>query len=134
MFCEVSFLIVILFIQLASTYRSKQILFPKLSRFYCASRLVETCENNVLTALVENNVPKDSTLLLGVSGGVDSVAMVHILQKLRSASDFDKLNLKIVHFNHKVRWESEEEVFFCVNFVSIFSCLSCTNRLFLFKL
>jgi tRNA(Ile)-lysidine synthase len=41
-----------------------------------------------------------------VSGGVDSVALLHILAELR---DEWKLDLHVLHFNHGTRAESEEE-------------------------
>lgn len=75
-----------------------------------SSQILEECENCILHCLQNNNVPKTSTLLLGVSGGVDSVAMVHLFRNLKLKSEWRSVTLKIVHFNHKARWESEEEV------------------------
>jgi asparagine synthetase B (glutamine-hydrolysing) len=50
----------------------------------------------------------DSYVLLAVSGGLDSMAMLHILSKI-SKSNLH-LNLEVISFNHKLRPESDEEV------------------------
>eukprot|EP01041_Mallomonas_annulata_P000750 gene750-1434_t len=69
-------------------------------------------------SFVEDRVCKDlqercelregSTALLCVSGGADSVAMLHILANLNIRLNM-KINLEIIHFNHKLREESDEE-------------------------
>ena len=47
----------------------------------------------------------DSTVVVGVSGGPDSMCLLHLLCDLK-----EQLNLKIIvaHMNHKVRKESDE--------------------------
>ena len=52
------------------------------------------------------NYPKDKTYLVAVSGGPDSMALLHMLKKIK-----DRLDIQIVcaHVNHNVRKESEEE-------------------------
>lgn len=50
-----------------------------------------------------------SNLLLSVSGGSDSIAMFHIMQRVKEKF-FPSLKLSVVHFNHKKRIESDEEV------------------------
>ena len=49
---------------------------------------------------------KDSIVVVGVSGGPDSMCLLHLLCDLK-----ESLNLKIIvaHMNHKVRKESDEE-------------------------
>ena len=49
---------------------------------------------------------KDSVVVVGVSGGPDSMCLLHLLCDLK-----ESLNLKIIvaHMNHKVRKESDEE-------------------------
>lgn len=72
--------------------------------------------NKVINYLLEElKLTKDDTIVIGNSGGPDSMALFDILLKLRK-----KLNFKIIcaHINHNVRKESkDEEVFlrdFCI--------------------
>lgn len=58
-------------------------------------------------------VKSHTTLLLCISGGSDSMAMLHIMHQIKSKMIPD-LNLQVIHFNHKVRVESEVEV---INFL-----------------
>lgn len=57
---------------------------------------------NLLNNILSNN----STVVVGVSGGPDSMCLLHLLCDLK-----DKYNLKIIvaHMNHKVRKEADEE-------------------------
>lgn len=48
-------------------------------------------------------------LLLCVSGGSDSMAMMHLLSAVRQQY-MPELHLEVIHFNHKQREESEMEV------------------------
>lgn len=52
--------------------------------------------NNLITSSVD-------TVFVGVSGGIDSCVLLDILYRLRSELNID---LKVVHFNHKVRAEA----------------------------
>ena len=45
-------------------------------------------------------IPPGSTVLCAVSGGADSIAMLHILYRLRDSLDF---SLAAAHYNHKLR-------------------------------
>ena len=47
-----------------------------------------------------NLIPAGSHVLAGVSGGADSVALLHVLHSLRSTLDMD---LTVVHVNHGLR-------------------------------
>lgn len=60
--------------------------------------------------LVELNVQPNTNILLSVSGGSDSMAMLHIMQRVSAGAL--PLNLKIVNFNHLQREESLEEAAF----------------------
>lgn len=69
-------------------------------------------EATVLSTLREKcSVDDRASLLLCVSGGSDSVAMLHILAKLREERLPD-LKLSVLHFNHKLRPESDQELAF----------------------
>lgn len=47
--------------------------------------------------------------LMSISGGVDSMAMLHIMKSVQR-NHFPSLALEVIHFNHKKREQSEEEV------------------------
>ncbi len=55
---------------------------------------------------------RDATLVVGVSGGPDSMALLHALCSLNSEADFD-LRIHVAHVNHKLRgFEAEKDVAF----------------------
>ncbi len=59
----------------------------------------------------EKLIPPDSSLVVALSGGVDSVTLTHVLLELR---DFLKIkDLALAHFNHMLREEAKEEEEFC---------------------
>ncbi len=59
----------------------------------------------------EKIIPAGSSLLVALSGGIDSVALVHVLLELK---DFFRLSsVSLAHFNHKLREESDKEEEFC---------------------
>ena len=70
-------------------------------------------ENTVRSFLVEScRVQPHSYVLLSVSGGVDSMAMLHIMAAIGHKTSHFPLDLAVVSFNHKLRPESDEEVAF----------------------
>ena len=50
---------------------------------------------------------KDDVIILGWSGGPDSMALMHMLLSFR---DSKNINIVCAHVNHKVRLESDEEM------------------------
>lgn len=61
---------------------------------------------------ITGNIVNNSTIVVAVSGGPDSIVLLNILNNLK-----EKYNYKIVcaHVNHKLRQESEEEEIFVKN-------------------
>ena len=59
-----------------------------------------------------NLIKRDERIIAAVSGGPDSICMLHILNVLKSQLGF---RLAVATFNHKIRKESDEEVEFVKN-------------------
>lgn len=55
---------------------------------------------------IKKNIPEGSTVILGVSGGPDSMCLLDLFLKLR---DELKYNIIVAHINHNLREESKEE-------------------------
>lgn len=53
-------------------------------------------------------IAANSYILISVSGGVDSMALLHILSKISQKKM--PLDLEVISFNHKLRDESNDEV------------------------
>ena len=66
--------------------------------------------NDVYKYINENNlIEKNDNIVLGVSGGADSVFMLHILHDLNTKYDLN-LNFIICHINHLIREEAYEDL------------------------
>lgn len=64
-------------------------------------------ENEVLSTIKKYNMLEDGDkVVIGVSGGPDSITLLNVLNKFK-----EKLNIKIyvAHINHKIRKEADEE-------------------------
>lgn len=59
-----------------------------------------------------NLIDKNDTIIVGVSGGPDSVALLDILYKIKNIYSID---IVVAHVNHMIRKESEEEAIFVKN-------------------
>jgi 3'-phosphoadenosine 5'-phosphosulfate sulfotransferase (PAPS reductase)/FAD synthetase len=66
-------------------------------------------EESLLKCLTNLQISPKSTILLAISGGSDSMAMLHLMKSVQQ-SVLKELQLKIVNFNHKKRKEADEEV------------------------
>jgi tRNA(Ile)-lysidine synthase len=74
-----------------------------------SSKSLTPTESTVLQYLSSKcKLTADSYVLLAVSGGLDSMAMLHILSRISRL--YLPLNLEVISFNHKLRPESDEEV------------------------
>ncbi|MDD2435513.1 MAG: tRNA lysidine(34) synthetase TilS [Bacilli bacterium] len=76
------------------------------------------------TLLTNNKIKYGDTIVVAVSGGPDSMALLHILSRLKKAIDIEVV---CAHVNHNVRKESyNEKVFvenFCVNHQIVFESM-----------
>lgn len=76
-----------------------------------ATRALDPIEKRVHKTLQQCQVKPNDKLLLAISGGVDSMAMLHILSAIKNTTLKD-IELRVIHFNHRKRVESEEEAVF----------------------
>ena len=73
---------------------------------------IHSIERNVYNHLITNcqlSYERSTYMLLSVSGGVDSMAMLHIMGSLKQLK-FPRWQIDVVNFNHKAREESDYEV------------------------
>ena len=64
-------------------------------------------QDKVAEFLIENNL-QDKTIVLGFSGGYDSMCLLDVLSKLRQKAPFFELSVIAAHFNHN--WRGEESL------------------------
>lgn len=90
------------------------------------SNYTSLLNEKVLKAVYEHNMLENtSEIVVGFSGGADSVCLLHILNSLRASFGF---SLKAVHINHGIRGEEAErdEAFaraFCTEYNIPFECI-----------
>ena len=60
-------------------------------------------------SIIDTLTPETSRLLIAVSGGVDSVVLLHALQSLAGSLNF---SLQVAHLNHQIRPESADDAAF----------------------
>ena len=66
-------------------------------------------EQKVLETIKQNNlIQNGDKIVLGVSGGPDSMAMLHILKKIKEKNKI-KFEIIVAHINHMVRKEASED-------------------------
>ena len=72
-------------------------------------------KQEVIDTILNNKmINKGDSIVIGFSGGADSVCLTLILKEL--ISEFD-ITLKAVHINHKIRGEeADRDMYFCENF------------------
>lgn len=82
---------------------------------------IEFIERRVFHYLKNDlGITPESHILMAVSGGIDSVAMLHILAKIPQKFYFP-IYLHVVNFNHKMREESDSEGIFVKSLANQYS-------------
>ena len=84
-------------------------MFPRLMMSHKVLQDQYVFETRVVELIRKLNLAPNSAFLLSVSGGSDSMAMLHIFKSIQESLLKD-ISLKVVNFNHKARVESDEEV------------------------
>ncbi len=91
-------------------------------------RLVGDVIVNESFKYLDDLLNKDDVIILGCSGGPDSMALMHMLLSFR---DSKNINIVCAHVNHKVRLESDEEMHwmerFCSSHNIIFESMCINN-------
>lgn len=110
-------------------YFSKQIRNTALKCLDTDSQVVcNDIEASVWDNLYKNifsDAKEDVKCLLAVSGGSDSIAMLHILKAIKDTYKVN-ISMEVINFNHKARPESDEEV----NFLTCATLSSAPTILF----
>lgn len=76
-----------------------------------------TIENKVLETIKKYQlIEKEDKLVIGVSGGPDSMALLHILLTLQEKEQIPSCTLLVAHVNHMLRKEAEEETAYVEEF------------------
>ena len=75
-------------------------------------------KNKVLETIKKYNlIEKGDKLVLGVSGGPDSIAMLNILNEIKMDEKIDlNFNIVVAHINHMIRKEATEDEKFVQDF------------------
>ena len=76
-----------------------------------------TLENKVLETIKKYQlIEKEDKLVIGVSGGPDSMALLHILLTLQEKEQIPSCTLLVAHVNHMLRKEADEETAYVEEF------------------
>ena len=84
-------------------------------------------KNKVLETIKKYKlIDTNDKIVIGVSGGPDSICLLHILNELKT-----KLNIEIfvAHINHMIRKEAEEETIYVENFCKHLGIQCFTKRI-----
>lgn len=79
------------------------------------------------TSCDAQNEPKKCSIILGLSGGPDSVFLLHILSQLKDAGKID--NIIATHLDHEWRPESAKEAIFCQEIAKKYGVTCITKKL-----
>ncbi len=63
---------------------------------------------NRIANFIKQNKLEDKTIIVGFSGGFDSMCLLDILSKLKNQRDFEEMKVVAAHYNHN--WRGEESL------------------------
>ena len=72
------------------------------------SRKTDIVEQTITDALAQSGVGRGERILIALSGGADSVALIHALHSLRDGHDSIPYELTAAHLNHGLRGEESD--------------------------
>ena len=107
-----------IFVMIFCSDMSSRGVYIYMRRFFKSSLTTNHFRNHMISSPLENKVYQElstlipidkSKILLSISGGSDSMAMLHLFARIRQ-NFCTTLSLEIVNFNHKMRLEADEEV------------------------
>lgn len=71
-------------------------------------------KNKILETIKKYNlISKNDKIVIGVSGGPDSICLLHILSEIKCKLNFE---IYVAHINHMIRLEAEEETLYVHDF------------------
>ena len=73
-----------------------------------------------------NLIPDKSTIVLGLSGGPDSVFLFHLLAPLHQKK---LIKLVVAHLDHEWRPDSDQDIIFCKQMAKKFDCHFVTKKM-----
>ena len=82
-----------------------------------------TCVGDFMNKSIDflnNNIMDNSSVVVAVSGGPDSMALLSLLLKIR---DKKNINIIVAHVNHNLREESKEEYQFVKDYSEKNNCI-----------
>lgn len=83
--------------------------------------LIQRVKNNIIK---QNLLSKNDTIIIGVSGGVDSVCLLHILVQLRYELGITPI---VAHFNHQLRRGANQDQKFVESLAQNYSLMFSTS-------
>ena len=77
-------------------------------------RIEKELKNKVLETIKKYNlINRNDKIVVGVSGGPDSICLLHILNAIKLELNFE---IYVAHINHMIRSEAEEETNYVIDF------------------
>lgn len=77
----------------------------------------ETLEAKILQTIQKYNlIENGDKLIIGVSGGPDSICLLDILNKIRQTKQMPNFTIEVAHINHQIREEAKEDEEYVENY------------------